>query len=619
MHLDSIFHPVDLYRRYRSNGLLAQFSRLAGQFESPVEVYLEMDSVLSKLLDYDRITIRFVEADGICFRESFVSGVSVEGFSQDSTSLLSGTVIEEVIASGEPLIIPDCGDESILARFQNLENSARQLPSLLAVPLIYRGTAVGTFQLRSRHKNAFSTGHAEMLQTAAAHITPTAVNTNQLAQLQREVRERTILAEIGRAASATIDFGEVWNQLVTTVESLTECDRLVVTLIDEDSGLLTNRYVYGIRLPGWDDNPTHSGDGTLSQRAIVLRHAEISSMEVSDEFSSLVVGYKLSERTGLRSAMFAPLIAADRVIGSLNVRSIKPDAYSAQDLAMFERLAMQVGGSIGSAELYSRTVRLAAEKDALAQLELENEKLTETNRTKSRFISTMSHELRTPLTSILAFTDIIRRDKSKSLSEKNQKHLDVIKRNGLRLKEMIDDLLELSNIQMHDLHVGRSEFTLQDSLTRLVSSMQPMIESKLQKLVTVFPEEEIKLVSDRDRIDQILSNLVSNACKYSSEYSEIRVEATVRDGSVHIAVTDFGDGIDQGEFAAMFDEFSRLDNEVTRATLGSGLGLAISRKLARALGGDIEVASTKGEGSVFTLTVPVELPMGQTTDTSLAA
>ena len=605
----SIIRRINLFQQYRLNKLLAEFSRTAGECETPLDVFEEMNSLLARLLDFDRISIRFVDPDTVTIRDEFVGGIPVQGFARNSTHLLSGTVTADVMSSGKPLIISNCGDESALALYPNLKTSGEALPSLLSVPLIYRGRSVGSMQLRSRRKGAFSAGHAGLVQTAAAHITPTVVNAHQLARLQREVQERDALAEIGRAASATIDFGQVWEQFVSSVKSLVPCDRLVVALMAEDSESLTDRYVYGIPLPDFDDRPTRTLDGLLPQQTILERRAEISSTKANDEFSLRVMGYKISERTGLRSAMFAPLIAGDRAIGTLNVRSVQPDAYSAQDLELFERLAMQIGGSVGAAEYHSRTVRLAAEKTARAELELENEKLAETNKTKSRFISRMSHELRTPLTSIMAFTDIVRRDRSNSLSEKDRKHLDVIKRNGQRLKEMIDDLLELSNFETGDLQVGKSEFILQDSINRVTTTVRPMIEVRSQRLITNSPGEEIRLVSDRDRIEQILSNLVSNACKYSGEYSEIRLVVTVSDETVSIAVVDSGAGIDEHEMPALFSEFSRLDNEVTRTVPGTGLGLAISRKLARALGGDVEVSSKKGEGSVFVLTLPVEMPL----------
>lgn len=589
--------------------MLAEFSRTAGECESQSDVFREMDSVLSKLLDYNRITIRFIDSNSLTIRDAFVRGMPISGFSQDSTHQLEGSVTGALINSNGPLIIADCGTDSILARFPVLKSSANDLPSLLAVPLIYRGTAVGLMQVRSSRRSAFSAWHAELLQTAAAHITPTVVNADQLIQLQREVRERTVLADIGRTVSSTIDFSLVWDELVRNVQKLIPCDRLVLALLAEDSKSVTDKHVFGIAMPNWDERPHRDLSRLPQNEAIRSKRTTIVSQEETDALSQKWLGYKVSERTGLRSAMFAPLVAGDRVIGTLNVKSVKPDAYYARDVVLFEQLAMQISGPVAAAELYSQTVRLGAEKAAHGELKLENEMLAETNKTKSRFISTMSHELLTPLTSIMAFTDIIRRDKSNSLSERDQKHLDVIKRNGHRLKEMIQDLLELSNFETNDLQLGRSEFTLQDSFDRLTASVRPMIDAKFQNLVINVPTGDIRLVSDRDRIEQILSNLVSNACKYSGDYSEIRVDVIVDEGVVRIAVTDSGDGIDENEFPALFNEFSKLDNEVTRSMPGAGLGLAISRKLARAMGGDVDLSSTRGEGSVFTLTLPIVMPM----------
>lgn len=588
------------------NGLLAEFSQVAADCESPSDVYAAMDSLLSRLLEYDRITIRLADFDSGTVTDTFVRGESIENWNQDATHPLAGTATESVMVAGEPIIIADCLDSSVLAEFTALRDSAARLPSLLAAPLMYRGKPIGSIQLRSHKKGAFTARQSEAVQLAASHITPTVINAIQLDQLQRDVRERTVLAEIGRTASATIDFGLVWDQFVSTVKSLIPCDRLVMAVLDEDSTSITDRHVYGIPMPGWDEHPRRLLGKVPASQIMSSRQAVIVPQEENDALHLDLMGYRMSEKTGLRSTMFVPLIAGDRHIGTLSVRALQPDAYTPRDLALFERLALQIGGPVAAAELFSRTMRLAEEKEARAELELENRKLADTNETKSRFISTISHELRTPLTSIIAFTDSIRRDKFRSLSERDEQHFEIIQRNGQRLKALIDDLLDFSSIEANNLHVILAGFELKEAVTEVAASMEPILNAKGQRLVATYSEPDMRLVSDRDRVKQILSNLVSNASKYSGEYREIRVQASVAADGVQVSVTDSGAGIDAKEMPLLFDEFSRLDNRATRSNRGSGLGLAISRKLARALGGDIAVSSVKGEGSVFTLTLPLE-------------
>lgn len=605
MIIDSLLHPFGLSRKHKLDALLAGLFREAGECESDADVYAALDAHISKVVDYDRLCIRVANSTDGTVTDVFVTGEHIPNWVQEARHELAGTATEKVMATGKPLIIDDCTDPAQIRLFPVLSQTGAKLPSLMAVPLMFRGEAIGSIQLRSTRTNAFSIGHAETIQLAASCITPTVVNVNQMALLQREVSERTMLAEIGRAASSTIDFGLVWDQLVSTVTDLMPCDRMVMALIDDDYETITDRFVFGIPIPGWDDDPRKPLNALPAANIIsTSKRAVIFSTEDNDAAFRGLMGFNISEKVGLRSTIFAPLIAGDQIIGTLSIRSVLPDAYASKDLALFERLAMQIGGPVAAAELYSRTVRLAEERASRERLETVNRQLEETNVSKSRFVTAISHELRTPLTSIIAFSDLMRSNKTRTLSERDQNHLEVIRRNGQRLKALIEDLLDLSNIESASLTVTRSEFEIEDTIEEVVTSMAPILGPKQQGLSVSFAEPGIRIESDRDRIGQIVSNLVSNAGKFSSDHSEIRIEVSFDDGEVKIAVIDSGVGIEENELPLIFNEFSHIASETTWFNRGTGLGLAVSRKLARMLGGDIEVASKMGEGSVFTLTLP---------------
>ncbi len=609
MRLLSKHIPLRRSRQHRLDSALAEFSRRAGTCDSPEEVYSELNRVLAGLLKYDRLAIRTIDDDWDTATNIFLSGEPIPSIDQHVDRTIANDNSDQLSVLKAPLVIADCSDSAVLARYPNLKDGAAELPSLAGVPLSYHGDTVGYMIIRSRKKGAFSDRDVEILGLAAAHVVPTVVNAAQLAELQRDVRERTLLADIGRSVSSTIDFSLVWDEFVRTVQSLVPCDRLVMAIVEEDGKYIEDRYIWGVPIPNWDDRQKHSFEGAPTERVLVSRHSEIISTEDFDQISLELTGYKLSERTGLHSTMFVPLIAGDRLIGSLNVKALRRDAYTKDDLALLERLAMQVGGSVAAAELYTRTVRLAEEKEARAEVELRNKKLTESNESRTRFISAISHELRTPLTSIIAFVDILRRRKKDVSNEKNLQYLDVIRRNAERLRVLIEDLLDLSSVESEDLRLNGTEFNLQDAVAEVTMSLKPMIEARAQRLETEYAKPAIRLVTDRSRLDQILINLITNASKYSGDYKEIKIVATQMNDTVRIAVTDQGDGMTEEESAVIFDEFTRLDNVATNSTSGQGLGLAVSQQLARALGGEVTVSSKKGKGSVFVLTIPALLEM----------
>ena len=609
MRLTHKLNPLSLYRRQRLNALLLAMAKEAARCETAEAVYALMDRCLSTLIPHDRLALRLYDRRNQTITDTFTSGDPIPEWQQGIARPATGTISGVVVSSGRPLIVPDAREPEFVAQYPSSSSCAGRLPSLVAIPIVFHGMAIGAVHMRSRKAAAFTERQVEIIQTVTGFIAPMIVNAMQLEQLQREVSERAVLAEIGRIASSTIDFGEVWHQFAEKVKTLLPCDRMVLALLNEDSSMITDRYVFGLPVPDWDGSQQHKLSILPANSIVTTREARISTAEENDKALFNVLGFNFSERTGLKSLMAAPIIAGDRVIGSLNIRSKKDNAYSKHHLAMFERIAQQIAGPVAAAELYTHNLRLAEEKSARIELELRNERLVENDRTRSRFISNLSHELRTPLTSIIAFADIIRRTKTSTLSERDKNHIEVISRSGQRLKVLIDDMLDMSRIEADNLRLNGSIFTLQESVSSITESMRPMLAARNQRLVSNFSEPDIRMVTDRERLEQILSNLISNASKYSPERSVIRIEGSVQHRRARVAVIDPGVGIAEKDRPLLFNEFSRLDNEATRSTQGVGLGLALSRRLARAMGGDIEVASGQERGSVFTLVLPQDMQL----------
>jgi signal transduction histidine kinase len=609
MRLTHKLDPLSLYRRQRLNALLLETAKEAARCETAEAVYALMDRCLADLVPHDRLALRLFDRQNRTVTDTFTSGDPIPEWMQGIPRPVAGTATEAVMASGRPLILADVRKNDLIARFPGLMACADELPSMVTVPIIYHGRAIGLVQMRARKIGAFTEEKAEIVRTVSSFIAPLVVNAMQLEQLQREVSERAVLAEIGRIASGTIDFGEVWQQFAEIVKTLLPCDRMVLALLNEDSTVITDRHVYGLPVPDWDWQPERKLSIVPADSIIRTRESRISTAEENDKALFNLLGFNFSERTGLRSLMSTPVIAGDRVIGSINIRSKRGNAYTKQHLATFERMPQQIAGPVAATELYTHNLNLAEERAARVELELRNARLIENDRTRSRFISNLSHELRTPLTSIIAFTDIIRRTKTSTLSERDKNHIEVISRSSQRLKVLIDDMLDLSRIEADNLRLNGSVFTLQESVISITESMRPTLAAKNQRLVSNFSDSDIRMVTDRERLEQILSNLISNASKYSPERSVIRVEGGVQQGRVRVSVIDSGIGIDESDLPLLFNEFSRLDNEATRSTQGVGLGLALSRRLARAMSGDIELTSGKERGSVFTLVLPQDMQL----------
>jgi signal transduction histidine kinase len=242
--------------------------------------------------------------------------------------------------------------------------------------------------------------------------------------------------------------------------------------------------------------------------------------------------------------------------------------------------------------------------EAHSELEAQNRELERVNEEKSKFLSTVSHELKTPLTSMLAFTDILKRDKDDHLSEQEMEHLTVIQRNGRRLSILIDDLVDVSKFDAGTLQISKNEFDVRELLDDIVQSFEPIMEGKAQDLRLTAPDGPILIYGDQARLAQVFTNLISNASKYSPEETAIIVEANIAGDRLGIAVSDSGQGISEEDQDKLFTPFFRVERDVESAIPGTGLGLAISRSIVELHSGEINVVSELGSGSRFWVSIP---------------
>jgi signal transduction histidine kinase len=222
----------------------------------------------------------------------------------------------------------------------------------------------------------------------------------------------------------------------------------------------------------------------------------------------------------------------------------------------------------------------------------------------------VSHELKTPLTSILGHAErmLLQPQRVGPLNPRQQKYLEAIHQDALRLGELIDGLLDVSRIDSGGLLLDSGEVAVRGVAQAVLLSMRDQIAEKGINAVLHIPAELPTVRADRLRFTQVLANLVSNACKYSRRDGTVTVTAKASDGTVQIEVSDTGAGISRADQARLFAKFFRADNSATRGSPGAGLGLFIARHIVEAHGGTIWVDSEEGKGSTFGFTFPAYDP-----------
>lgn len=287
--------------------------------------------------------------------------------------------------------------------------------------------------------------------------------------------------------------------------------------------------------------------------------------------------------------------------GELNVRSEIQTGDEFEDLShAFNRMLR----NLVSMQDRWRKVHgdLDRKVDELAQANLA---LYESNRLKSDFLATMSHELRTPLNSILGFSEVLL--SSEQLNDKQLRWVHNIQSSGERLLNLINDILDLAKIEAGKMQVRLEEFSIHDVCEGLLNMFRPMAEKKNIDLRGQVDPAIPLLRQDVIKLQQILSNLVSNAIKFTPEGGRVLLKVETDLHQLVLTVVDTGVGIAPEDQELVFEKFRQSGNPLTREHAGTGLGLSIVRELSKLLGGGVTLQSELGRGSTFTVRLPLQL------------
>ncbi|MFT4036826.1 MAG: GAF domain-containing sensor histidine kinase [Thermomicrobiales bacterium] len=281
----------------------------------------------------------------------------------------------------------------------------------------------------------------------------------------------------------------------------------------------------------------------------------------------------------------------NQVLGTFAVYYREPRAPSVDDLAVVEQWADLAGVAI----LHARRQEALRQARDVAEA---------ADRAKSVFLAMANHELRAPLQVILGYTELLLGDRQAPLTDEQRSDLATIYDGGRRMARIIDDLVDLARVDTNSLALRRERVDLLRLVDQVYQEMAPQARQRGLELRVVPPGTSPALVGDADRLRQILLNLVGNAVKFTHT-GFVEIVVAVAGDHVEVMVHDTGVGIAPEELPHIFEVFRQVDHPLTRQNTGAGLGLAIAQRLAALMDGQILVESVPGDGSIFTLRLPL--------------
>jgi signal transduction histidine kinase/CHASE3 domain sensor protein len=296
----------------------------------------------------------------------------------------------------------------------------------------------------------------------------------------------------------------------------------------------------------------------------------------------------------LRWVSAYPIALGNEGAGAMVLAGIRDSKGDSDDL---RDAARQLAVALHNAWTHDRL------RDKSVALAEQGERLTRANKVKTEFLASMSHELRTPLSAILGFADLLTTSPKEQLSPRARESLERIKRNGEHLLSLINDVLDLAKAEAGRIEVRVAIVNVSQLARACLAEVDSLRSGKDIRLVAEVGDAPLETATDAQRVRQILLNLLSNAIKFT-DHGEVVLSVRATANEVQLSVRDTGIGMSPQAMKELFQDFHQLEAGDGRRYEGTGVGLALSRRLARALGGEIDVRSEEGAGSTFTLVLP---------------
>jgi signal transduction histidine kinase len=500
----------------------------------------------------------------------------------------------EVATTGKTIIVNDAANDP---RWGGEATGAFSTSAVLAVPLIAQNKVVGVLEILNKKDGGLYLQEDANLLTTFAGQAAVAIENARLfqmtdLQLGQRVSELQALERIDVELNRSLDLQKVADITMRYAISNSSATAGVLGLVVGGD----NPHLEIIAMAGYEaDDYPKGAEGLLWPIDGVVKRVMRTRQPDLVTDTKIDPNYTPSLRGSL-SQLTIPMLAGGEINAMLVLEKDKEPRLSLVDMAFAQRLAEHASIAITNAQI--------------------NAELTRANESKSEFVSFVAHELKTPMTSMKGFADLLVTGMVGDLNENQKNFLNTIRSNIDRMNTLVSDLNDVTKLQTNNLNVDLAPVDFRDIVNETLRPLTRQIEEKEQLLTLKLPERLPKILADQNRMIQVLTNMVSNAWKYSPEHTEIIISADVRTvnmdskgrdqgPALHIMVKDSGIGMSPEDLAKLFTAYFRSENPLTRLQPGTGLGLTITRGIIQQHKGEVWVESELGKGTAFHFTIPI--------------
>jgi signal transduction histidine kinase len=510
-------------------------------------------------------------------------------------------VIGHVAESGEPMMFEDISTDP---RYSTLSATKATLNARLGFfavfPIKTQARVFGVILFSARSPRRLTADETRLLTSMSEHLAVAVEKASLFRQSEMRSRQLSVLNTIGAAVSRSLNLEMVLNEAIEKMIEKLNFDASWIYILGQSEDELILKAHKGLS----EDVARSIAKRSLSA-GVTAKIFETGERFVFEDFQNDTTYSHLSARHKIASLGFAsaagfPIKANEKVIGVLHLANKAARHFATDELQLIESITQEIGVAAENARLFERVNQQSAE---LGQM---NWELQEANNAKDEFLNVMSHELRTPLNVITGYAEVLSQGVLGEIQREQMHAVKTISYQSKELLRMINEILQVGSIEAGKVKANWQAVNILDFLVELRSGYEILSKKDIPLRWDIPPTLPV-VRTDGEKLKHVLQNLINNAIKFT-ENGSVTVSARYIAKAIEFEVRDTGIGMPRDMLPSIFQMFRQLDSSNTRSYGGSGVGLYIVKKFVDLLGGKIEVDSTLGEGSTFTVILPLDVP-----------